>query len=69
MPLLSVTTRNGTPLDRASSCLLRVPSVIVPLAEADDRNVVINHRHADAAAIEIAGIEPFAYDPRLFRFG
>ena len=56
-------------LDRASSCLLRVPSVILPIAGADDRNVVINHRHADAAAIEIAGTEPFAYDPRLFRFG
>ena len=43
--------------------------MIVPLAEADDRNVVINRRHADAAAIEIAATEPFAYDPRLFRFG
>ena len=56
-------------LDRASSCLLRVPSVIVPLAEADDRNVVINHRHEQAAGLEIAGTEPFVYDPRLFRFG
>ena len=43
--------------------------MILPIAGADDRNVVINHRHAAAAAIEIAGTEPFAYDPRLFRFG
>ena len=56
-------------LDRASSCLLCVPSAIAPIAEADDRNVVINHRHEQAAAIEVASTEPFAYDPRLFRFG
>ncbi len=56
-------------LDRRSSCLLRVPSVVVPVAEADDRNVVVNHRHADATGIDIAGKEPFAYDPRLFRAG
>ena len=52
-------------LDRASSCLLRVPSVIVPVPESDDRNIVVNHRHQDAARITIARIERFAYDPRL----
>ena len=52
-------------LDRASSCLLRVPSAIVPVADADDRNIVINHRHRDAGRITIATIERFAYDPRL----
>ena len=55
-------------LDRTSSCLLRVPSVIVAVAEADDRNVVINHRHTDAAGIEVAATESFAYNRRLFRF-
>ena len=52
-------------LDRASSCLLRVPSVIVPVPDADDRNVLINHRHRDAAQITISRIEKFLYDPRL----
>lgn len=55
----------GVWLDRASSCLLRVPSAIVPIADADDRNIVINHRHRDAAHITIGRIERFAYDPRL----
>ena len=61
-----VTRRLGSAwLDRASSCLLRVPSVIVPVPDADDRNVIINHQHQDAARISIARIERFAYDPRL----
>lgn len=54
-------------LDRRSACLLRVPSVIVPVAEADDRNVLINPRHQNASRITITAIEPFAYDPRLAR--
>ncbi|HEX9770133.1 MAG TPA: RES family NAD+ phosphorylase [Kiloniellales bacterium] len=56
-------------MSRASSCLLRVPSVILRIAEAEDRNVIINHRHGDAGRIEIENIEPFAYDPRLFAAG
>lgn len=52
-------------LDRASACLLRVPSVIVPIPDADDRNVLINHRHRDAARITLSQVETFAYDPRL----
>ena len=52
-------------LDRAASCMLRVPSVVVPVPESDDRNIVINHRHQDAARITISSIEKFAYDPRL----
>lgn len=56
-------------LDGVSSCLLRVPSVILPIADIDDRNVLINHRHADAGRIAISRIERFGYDPRLFDFG
>ena len=52
-------------LDRVSACLLRVPSVIVPIPDADDRNVLINHRHRDAARITISRVDEFAYDPRL----
>ncbi len=66
----SVTRAMGTAwLDRASACLLRVPSVILPVADADDRNVLINHRHQDAARITISAINIFEYDPRLFLFG
>jgi RES domain-containing protein len=56
-------------LDAASACLLRVPSVIVPVPDADDRNILVNHRHEDAARIAISRIERFEYDPRLFVFG
>ena len=57
-------------LDRASACLLRVPSVIVPIHDSDDRNVLVNHRHRDAALITISRVERFVYDPRLLaRFG
>jgi len=44
-----------------------VPSVIMPIAAAPDRNVLINHRHADSGRITIAAITPFTFDPRLFQ--
>jgi hypothetical protein len=47
--------------------LLFVPSVIVPIANVPDRNVLINHRVANAASIEVAEITPFTLDPRLFK--
>ena len=56
-------------LDRVSACLLRVPSVIVPIADTGDRNVLINHRHEDARRITLSRMENFRYDPRLFTFG
>ena len=56
-------------LDGASACLLRVPSVIVPIADTGDRNVLINHRHEDARRITLSRMETFRYDPRLFTFG
>lgn len=55
-------------LDGGSACLLRVPSVIVPVPDTDDRNVIVNHRHEDAARIVISKVEKFDYDPRLFVF-
>ena len=55
-------------LDGVSACLLRVPSIIVPITDADDRNIIVNHRHEDAARIAISRIERFEYDPRLFVF-
>ena len=53
-------------LDGGSACLLRVPSVIVPIADADDRNVIVNHRHQDARRITLSRIDRFDYDPRQF---
>lgn len=53
-------------LDGIAEVLLFVPSVVVPVAEAADRNVLINHRHAAAATIRIARTEAFTLDPRLF---
>lgn len=66
----SLTRRLGNDwLDGVSACLLRVPSVIVPIADARDRNVLVNHRHEDARRITISRMETFRYDPRLFAFG
>jgi RES domain-containing protein len=53
-------------LDAATEALLVVPSVILPLISAPDCNVLINHRHKDAARIIVVGITPFEFDPRLF---
>ena len=55
-------------LDGGSACLLRVPSVIVPVPDTDDRNIIVNHRHEDAVRIVISRIEKFDYDSRLFVF-
>ena len=54
-------------LDLAAEVLLFVPSVIAPIADALDRNVLINHRVADTSLIKIADVTPFTLDPRLFR--
>ncbi len=54
-------------LDGVAAVLLIAPSVIVPIASAPDRNVLINHRHADAARIRIVDVVPFTLDPRLFK--
>jgi RES domain-containing protein len=54
-------------LDRVEGVLLFVPSVIVPLANASDRNVLINHRAAKVASIKIAETVSFMLDPRLFK--
>ncbi len=45
-----------------ASALLLVPSVIVP----DEYNVLINPRHADAAAITATTLRRWIYAPRFF---
>jgi RES domain-containing protein len=54
-------------LDEATALLLVVPSVIIPIAAAPNRNILINHRRAHSGRITIAAITPFTFDPRLFR--
>lgn len=54
-------------LDSAAEVLLFVPSVIVPIANVPDRNVLINHRVASSASIEIVDVTRFTLDPRLFK--
>ena len=54
-------------LDAASEAILIVPSVIIPIASAPDHNVLINHRHSEAARINIIDVLPFTLDPRLFK--
>jgi len=54
-------------LDQASEAILIVPSVIMPIARALDRNVLINHRHSAADRIAFVAATRFTFDPRLFR--
>jgi RES domain-containing protein len=54
-------------LDSAAEVLLFVPSVVVPIANVPDRNVLINHRTASSASIKIVEVAPFSLDPRLFK--
>jgi RES domain-containing protein len=52
-------------LAAVDAVMLFVPSAIVPVVDSPDVNVVINHRHPAATAIEIARVERFRLDVRL----
>ena len=54
-------------LDKCAELILVVPSVIMPIASAPDRNVLINHRHSGSSRIMITAVTPFTFDPRLFQ--
>lgn len=54
-------------LDAGTALILVVPSVIMPIANAPDRNVLINHRHSGSDRITVAAITSFTFDPRLFQ--
>ena len=49
-------------LEYQRSALLTIPSVVVP----QSRNVLINPRHPDAAAIRVERIHPWRFDSWLF---
>jgi RES domain-containing protein len=62
------TQRRGNPrLDSIAEALLVVPSVVVPLSNAPDRNVLIRHRHPDVPRIRILRIVSFELERRLFQ--
>ena len=54
-------------LDSMAEALLIVPSVIMHLPNTPDRNVLVNHRHPDAARIRIIRAVSLELDPRLFQ--
>jgi RES domain-containing protein len=54
-------------LKECTELILVVPSVIMPIAAAPDRNVLINHRHPSSDRITITAVTPFTFDPRLFQ--
>jgi len=45
--------------------LLRVPSVIVPMA----RNILLNPRHPDAVLVDVSATYPCDFDQRLWSLG
>lgn len=50
-------------LAACGSCLLVVPSIIVP----EENNVLINPAHPDHAALKLTKLRKWTYDPRLWR--
>jgi hypothetical protein len=54
-------------LDEWAEPILMVASVIMPIANAPDRNVLINHRHSASVWITITAAMPFTFDPRRFQ--
>jgi RES domain-containing protein len=50
-------------LAEARSAVLRVPSVLVP----HSWNVLFNPNHPDATGALLRSVEPFGFDPRLWR--
>lgn len=51
--------------DQRRCLALSVPSVILPLANIADRNLVLNHEYAGAERVRILRTEPFRLDQRL----
>lgn len=59
---IDVTRRAGQEwLASDRSCVLRVPSMVVP----EEQNVVFNPLHAEATRVELVTERPFTFDGRL----
>ena len=54
-------------LDRAAAPVLRLPSAVLRVGAAVERNFLLNPEHPNFGRIEIGPPEPFQYDPRLVR--
>lgn len=52
-------------LNAEDYAVIFVPSAIVCLENANDRNALINHRHPQINEIKITAITDFEFDPRL----
>ena len=48
-------------LARGASALLAVPSIVVP----EEKNILVNPRHPEAALISATKLRKWLYDPRL----
>ena len=48
-------------LEGSTSCVLRVPSVVVP----EERNLVLNAQHREARRLRMVSERPFVFDGRL----
>ncbi len=60
----NLTRKTGdTWLSEGASCLLKVPSVILPVAS----NVLINPRHADAGRLKVETVLHYPFDSRLLK--
>lgn len=63
-PPPSATQRLGTDwVEAGTSCVLKVPSVIVPVED----NLMLNPDHRDFAKLVIEAPEPFGFDPRMWK--
>jgi hypothetical protein len=45
--------------------LMKVPSVVLPVRDSPDTNILINHGNAEAARIGVRSISDFRLDARL----
>jgi RES domain-containing protein len=50
-------------LRESRTAVLSVPSVVIP----HERNFVLNPDHRDVAALKVGPVEPFSFDPRMWK--
>jgi len=50
-------------LRESRTAVLSVPSVVIP----HERNFVLNPDHRDVPALKVGPVEPFSFDPRMWK--